>query len=144
MVTSERGLDLIRRFEGVKRRAYLCPAGVWTIGYGHTKGVKEGDTCSEQQADQWLQDDLRASEEAVNRLVAVPLTQAQFDALVSFTFNLGTGNLYSSTLLRKLNVSDYAGAADQFLRWTKAKGRELPGLVRRRAAERDLFLQSDP
>lgn len=144
MVTSERGKELIRSFEGVKLQSYLCPAGVWTLGYGHTKGVKEGDSCSEQQAREWLQDDLRASESALERLVEVPLTQGQFDALASFVFNLGSGNLASSTLLRLLNASDYAGAADQFLRWTKARGKELPGLVRRRQAERALFLQSDP
>lgn len=144
MKTSERGMKLIREFEGVKLFSYLCPAGVWTIGYGHTKGVKEGDTCSEEQARAWLRDDLRDAEAAVNQLVQVPLTQSQFDALASFTFNLGVGNLANSTLLRLLNASDYAKAAGQFPRWTKVRGKELPvpGLVRRRAAEQALFLGS--
>ena len=141
MKTSERGLTIIKSFEGVKYRAYLCPAGVWTIGYGHTKGVKEGDTCTSAQADEWLQDDLSASEEAIGRLVQVPLTQGQFDALVSFVFNLGSGNLDTSTLLRKLNARDYPGAADQFPRWNKAKGKVERGLTRRRQAERLLFLE---
>jgi lysozyme len=133
------GLDIIKVSEGLRLKAYKCPAGVWTIGYGHTKGVKEGDTCTVPQADQFLCDDCVDAEEGVKRLVRVPLNQNQFDALGSFTLNLGAGNLQSSTLLLKLNQGDYIGAALEFPRWNKAAGKVLKGLVKRRAAEQTLF-----
>lgn len=139
MQISKAGLDLIKQFEGLYLKAYRCPAGVPTIGYGHTAGVAMGQTITQQQADDYLRRDVRQFERAVARLVTVPLTQGQFDALVSFAFNLGEGALAQSTLLRMLNAGDYAGAAAQFDRWNKAGGRVLPGLVRRRAAERALF-----
>lgn len=139
MQISKAGLDLIKQFEGLYLKAYRCPAGVPTIGYGHTAGVAMGQTITQQQADDYLRRDVRQFERAVARLVTVPLTQGQFDALVSFAFNLGDGALAQSTLLRLLNAGDYAGAAAQFDRWNKAGGRVLPGLVRRRAAERALF-----
>ena len=139
MQISKAGLDLIKQFEGLYLKAYRCPAGVPTIGYGHTAGVAMGQTIAQQQADDYLRRDVRQFERAVARLVSVPLTQGQFDALVSFAFNLGEGALAQSTLLRLLNAGDYAGAAAQFERWNKAGGRVLPGLVRRRAAERALF-----
>ena len=139
MQISKAGLDLIKQFEGLYLKAYRCPAGVPTIGYGHTAGVAMGQTITQQQADDYLRRDVRQFERAVARLVTVPLTQGQFDALVSFAFNLGEGALAQSTLLRLLNAGDYAGAAAQFDRWNKAGGRVLPGLVRRRAAERALF-----
>lgn len=139
MQISKAGLDLIKQFEGLYLNAYRCPAGVPTIGYGHTAGVAMGQTITQQQADDYLRRDVRQLERAVARLVTVPLTQGQFDALVSFAFNLGEGALAQSTLLRLLNAGDYAGAAAQFDRWNKAGGRVLPGLVRRRAAERALF-----
>ena len=139
MQISKAGLDLIKQFEGLYLQAYRCPAGVPTIGYGHTAGVAMGQTITQQQADDYLRRDVRQFERAVERQVSVPLTQGQFDALVSFAFNLGEGALAQSTLLRLLNAGDYAGAAAQFDRWNKAGGRVLPGLVRRRAAERALF-----
>lgn len=139
MHISKAGLDLIKQFEGLYLQAYRCPAGVPTIGYGHTAGVAMGQTITQQHADDYLRRDVRQFERAVARLVTVPLTQGQFDALVSFAFNLGEGALAQSTLLRLLNAGDYAGAAAQFDRWNKAGGRVLPGLVRRRAAERALF-----
>lgn len=139
MQISKAGLDLIKNFEGLYLKAYRCPAGIPTIGYGHTAGVAMGQTITQQQADDYLRRDVRQFERAVARLVTVPLTQGQFDALVSFAFNLGEGALAQSTLLRLLNAGDYAGAAAQFDRWNKAGGRVLPGLVRRRAAERALF-----
>lgn len=139
MQISKAGLDLIKQFEGLYLKAYRCPAGVPTIGYGHTAGVAMGQTITQQQADDYLRRDVRQFERAVERQVSVPLTQGQFDALVSFAFNLGEGALAQSTLLRLLNAGDYAGAAAQFDRWNKAGGRVLPGLVRRRAAERALF-----
>ncbi len=98
-----------------------------------------GMTCTQEQAEQWLQEDVQSAVDAVNRLVTVQLTQNQFDALVDFTFNLGSGNLQSSTLLRLLNAGNYAGAAGEFEKWDKAGGQALPGLLRRRQAERDLF-----
>ncbi|WP_347252921.1 lysozyme [Leminorella grimontii] len=140
MITSQKGIDLIKTFEGCELKAYLCPAGVWTIGYGHTKGVKRGDEITATQAECYLRGDLVSFEADVNRLVRVPLTQGQFDALVSFAYNCGSRALSTSTLLRKLNARDYSSAADEFSRWNKAGGKELPGLTRRRAAERDLFL----
>ena len=139
MQISKAGLDLIKQFEGLYLKAYRCPAGVPTIGYGHTAGVAMGQTITQQQADDYLRRDVRQFERAVARLVTVPLTQGQFDALVSFSFNLGEGALAQSTLLRLLNAGDYAGAGLEFERWNKAGGRVLPGLVRRRAAERALF-----
>lgn len=140
LTTSHEGLQLIKRYEGLSLKAYLCPAGVWTIGYGHTGGVPPGRVITEQQAEDILKDDLQHAEDEVDELVSVPLTQQQFDALVSFTYNLGGANLANSTLLRKLNNKDYEGAANQFSRWIRAGGRTLEGLVRRRAEERELFL----
>ncbi len=139
MRTSENGLALIRQAEGLRLRAYKCPAGVWTIGYGTTAGVKEGLVITKERAEELLREDVKRFEDQVMRLVKVRLTQGQFDALVSFTYNLGAANLGNSTLLRLLNAGDYKGAAAQFDRWTKAGGKELPGLVKRRAAERALF-----
>ncbi len=139
MHTSQKGLDLIKSFEGLRLSAYKCPADVWTIGYGTTAGVKPGQTITKERAEELLRDDVKRFEGQVLRLVKVPLTQGQFDALVSFTYNLGAANLGNSTLLRLLNAGDYKGAAAQFDRWTKAGGKELPGLVKRRAAERALF-----
>lgn len=130
---------LIREFESCRLEAYRCPAGIPTIGYGHTRGVKMGDRCTIQQADVWLTQDLEDAEAAVSMLVKKPLTQSQFDALVSFTFNVGAGRLGESTLLILLNRGNYTGAAAQFQRWDKSKGVTLPGLVRRRAAEAALF-----
>lgn len=140
MITGEKGLELIKQFEGLRLEAYLCPAGVWTIGYGHTAGVSAGDIITSEQADSYLRQDLAGAEKAVNHAVSVAINQNQFDALVSFTFNLGAGNFQKSTLLKKMNSGDYQGAADQFLVWVKAGGKKLSGLVARRQAERALFL----
>ena len=141
---SRQGLDLICRFEGFSPIIYMCPAGYPTIGYGHliTEANKEQflDGVDEDEALDLLRKDVAVAERAVLRLISVPLTQGQFDALVSFTYNLGAQSLSTSTLLRKLNAGDYAGAADEFLRWNKAGGKVLTGLTRRREAERDLFL----
>lgn len=140
MQISDSGIMLIKNFEGLRLTAYQCSAHVWTIGYGHTAGVKPGDTITEGQAEQFLRDDLDQFEAAVYRLVNVTLSQHQFDALVSFTFNLGEGNLKNSTLLKKLNAGDYSGAAEEFPRWNRADGRVVEGLTCRRLAERDMFL----
>ena len=144
MKTSPVGRALIRRFEGCRLAAYLCPAGIWTIGVGHTRGVKKGDSCTVQQADVWLTEDLEDAEAAVEMLVKVPLTQGQFDALVSFTFNLGAKRLGESTMLILLNKGNYRAAAGQFSRWVNAGGQKLSGLIARRAAEADMFLAGVP
>lgn len=133
------GLKLTESFEGCRLAAYLDSVGVPTIGYGHTHGVTMGMTCTQEQADAWLQEDVQGAVQAVNDLVTVPLTQQQFDALVDFTFNLGTGALQHSTLLRLLNSGNYQGAGGEFEKWDKAGGKVLPGLLRRRQAERDMF-----
>ncbi|MFC5353565.1 lysozyme [Azospirillum himalayense] len=137
-------LDLVRNFEGQYLKAYLCPAGVPTIGYGHTAGVQMGQIITAAQADTFLRVDMAAAASQVDKLVKVPLTSNQRGALASFVFNLGAGSLQQSTLLKLLNQRDYAGAADQFPRWVYATVNgvktELPGLVKRRAAERALFL----
>ncbi|MDH0157376.1 lysozyme [Stutzerimonas stutzeri] len=144
MHISEAGLALIRQSEGLRLRAYLCPAGIPTIGYGSTAGVKLGQTITAERAEELLREDVRQFEAAVSRLVKVPLTQGQFDALTSFAFNLGTKSLEQSTLLRLLNAGDYPGAAAQFDRWVYASGKKLTGLVKRRAAERALFEGETP
>lgn len=139
MKTSEKGINLIKNCEGCRLTAYKCPAEIWTIGYGHTASVKQGQTITKEQAINLLKYDLIVFEKAVNLLVKAPLTQGQFDALVSFTFNLGKGALQRSTLLKKLNVKDYQGASNEFLKWVYANGKKLDGLVKRRQAEKDLF-----
>lgn len=141
MKTSEVGLNLIKFFEDFRSKAYLCPAKVWTIGYGHTGGVKSTDTISKEDANSLLLKDLEKYEKAVNTLVSVDLNQNQFDAITSFTFNLGEGALAKSTLLKKLNAKDYKGAAEEFLKWNKAGGQVLAGLVKRREKEKELFLK---
>lgn len=144
MQTSDKGIALIKQFEGCKLTAYQDSAGVWTIGYGWTqpvdgKPIRAGMTIKQETAERLLKTGLVGYESDVFRLVKVGLTQGQFDALVSFTYNLGARSLSTSTLLRKLNAGDYAGAADEFLRWNKAGGKVLNGLTRRREAERALF-----
>lgn len=145
MQTSEKGIALIKEFEGCRLTAYQDSVGVWTIGYGWTqpvdgKTIRAGMTIKQETAERLLKTGLVSYESDVSRLVKVGLTQGQFDALVSFTYNLGARSLSTSTLLRKLNAGDYAGAADEFLRWNKAGGKVLNGLTRRREAERALFL----
>lgn len=141
MIYSDDGLKFTEGFEGCELNAYLDQAGVPTIGYGHILGVRMGDKCTKEQADKWLRDDIKDAETAVNRLVKVPLTQNQFDALVDFTFNLGAGNLAKSTLLRLLNKQDYKRASEQFAVWNRAGGFVRAGLTRRRSAEKELFLK---
>ena len=139
--TSKAGIDLIKRFEGLRLSAYLDAVGVPTIGYGHTRAVQMGQKISEDRADVLLKEDLVRFESAVNRLLTVEVNQNEFDALVSFSFNVGQDALRKSTLLRMLNEGQRQAAADQFWRWDKAGGRILPGLKARRAEERNLFLR---
>jgi len=148
MLTNQAGVELIKEFEGLRLRAYRCPAGVPTIGYGTTVyptgyKVQLGEQITAEQAEEYLRSDLRAFERNVERMVLVPVNPNEFSALVSFAYNLGAEALRKSTLLRLLNAHNYTGAAEQFGRWTYAAGKQLPGLVRRRAAERALFIQTD-
>lgn len=139
---SDNGLKLITESEGLELKAYPDPGTggePWTIGYGHTKNVCKGMTCTKEEALKWLRQDVSWAEDAVNELVYVPLTQNQFDALVDFIFNVGRTNFANSTLLRKLNKADYVGAAAEFQRWNKAAGKVLPGLTKRRQKEAQLF-----
>lgn len=143
MNISQTGIDLIKHFEGLSLKAYLCPAKVWTIGYG-TTGVPEarpGSVITKERAEALLKEDVEKFSRQVYTLCGdVVVSQHQFDALVSFAYNVGIGAFKTSTLLKKLRSKDYSGASKEFLRWTKAGGKELPGLVTRRRAESILFL----
>ena len=139
MQTSEEGIALIKKFEGCELTAYQCSANVWTLGYGHTKGVREGDECDVERAEGMLNNDLQEFERWVNELVKVELSQHQFDALVAWTFNLGPTNLAESTMLIRLNVKDYEIVPTEMRRWNRAGGQVVDGLVRRREAEALLF-----
>lgn len=139
MTYSKDGLHLTEQFEGCRLVAYPDQGGVPTIGYGHTFNVSLGDTCTQEQAEAWLQEDIGAAVDVVNRFVKVPLTQGEFDALVDFEFNLGAKSLRDSTLLRLLNAGNYAGASEQFERWDKCNGQVVAGLLRRRLAEEAEF-----
>lgn len=137
-------IELTKQFEGCRLKAYPDPAtkgAPWTIGFGHTRGVKQGDTCTQEQADKWLLEDMQWAIAAVKALVTVPLNDNQLTALADFVFNVGVGNFKSSTLLRNLNAGNYEVAAQQFARWIYAAGKVMGGLVRRRQAEMDLFLK---
>lgn len=143
MNTSPKGIALIKEFEGLRLKAYKCPGGVWTIGYGHTAGVKPGIVISEAQAEEYLKADLIAFERYLNGL-GLALNQNQFDALISFIYNVGTGNFSNSTLLRKVRANPQENSImDEFLRWVYSKGRVLPGLQRRRLAEMKLYFSND-
>ncbi len=140
MRASQQTLLLIAAFEGFSPRPYRCPAGLLTIGYGHVIGAGEAiDAISESQGIQWLRRDVAQAEMAVARLITVPLRQHQFDALVSFTFNLGAGALQRSALRRVVNRHAHDEVPAQLLRWVYGGGKKLPGLVRRRAAEGRLY-----
>lgn len=137
-------VQMIKDSEALRLTSYLpTPNDRWTIGWGHTSNVTEGMVITEVQAEAFLRSDLGWAEDAVNAKVKVGLTQHHFDALVSFVFNIGAGAFSSSTLLRKLNAGDYAGAANEFPRWNKQKGKVLGGLVTRRAMEMEYFLRPD-
>ncbi len=131
---------LIRASEGCRLQSYPDSGGVWTIGYGHTRGVVQGMTCTQAQAEGWMVMDADAAATAVLKLVQVPLNQGQLDALTDFVFNLGSGALRHSELLTYINQGNMAAAAGEFGRWVHDAGVVLPGLVVRREAERKLFL----
>lgn len=140
MVTSEKGKQLIKFFEGCRLIAYRCPAGVPTIGYGHTKGVKMGMKISQAEADKFLEDDLKPFEAVLNKL-GINFMQNQFDAIVSWMFNLGAGNFASSTLKKRIvaNAGDMA-IAEQIVKWVNAGGKPMLGLKKRRVAEANMFV----
>lgn len=145
MKTSPAGIEAIKRFEGLRLSAYRDVAGVWTIGYGTTRyrngdAVRPGDTITADEAEALLRDQLEEYQDAVRQLVRVPLTPSQFDALTSWTYNLGAAALRDSTMLKRLNAGEYREAADEMLRWVNAGGRPVEGLRRRREAERAMFL----
>ena len=141
MTPSDKCFAIIKNFEQFRPTAYKpTRKDVWTCGWGHTHGVIETTTCDHDQAQEWLEDDMSVAVEAVNKHVTVPMTQNQFDALVSLVFNIGEPNFTESTLLRKLNDRDYGGAASEFLKWDDQAHVELPGLERRREQEKALFL----
>lgn len=136
------GLALIKQFEGLRLEPYLCPAGIQTIGYGHTKGVTmKSRRISQEQADDYLRRDLLDAERAVQHFITVPMNDNQFAALVSFVFNVGIANFLASTLRKRLNAGLYLEAASEFENWVLAKKKRIPGLVNRRAAEKALFLK---
>lgn len=156
MKVSQKCINQIKLDEGVRNRPYQCPALLWTVGVGHVIDPQHAKVpladrkqlpipagwdrvLSADEIDEILRKDLNRFETGVLRLIKVPLTQGQFDALVSFSFNVGLGNLQNSTLRMKVNREDYIGAAEQFLVWTKAGGRVLPGLVKRRTHEKEMF-----
>jgi len=143
MKTSEEGVALIKHFEGCRLEAYLCPASVWTIGYGHTLDVREGDIIDQEAAEALLIEDLEEFEGYVTSLVEIELKQHQFDALVAWTFNLGPANLKESTMLNRINFGPLSDVPFQLQRWNRAGGQVLDGLVKRRAAEAALWEGKD-
>jgi lysozyme len=154
LTVSAKGISLVKKFEGLHKKhasgkieSYRCPAGVLTQGYGRTRGIKEDLYVTVKQCEAWLVEDLNEAGAYVRKLINVPLNQAQYDALVSFTFNLGPTNLKSSTLRKVLNKGDYEGVPAQIMRWNKAKvgGKLTPlkGLTRRRTEEASLFAYED-
>lgn len=143
MKASAKLINAIKGFEGFRGKAYKCPAGVWTIGYGHTSGVKAGTTITEHKAEVLLREDIAQFERAVNAL-AVACTQGQFDALVDFAYNCGTANLLSSTLLKRIKTGGTeAQIRYEFSRWNKSNGKVLNGLTKRRLWEANRYYEKD-
>mgnify|MGYP001250603974 FL=1 len=139
MKVSQDCIQLVKYFEGFEDTAYLCPANVWTIGYGRTRNVKEGDKVTEVQAERDLLEELEEFKHQVLNSVKVELKQNELDALTSWTYNLGVGNLKSSTLLKKLNAGNKDEVPAEMVRWNKANGKVLAGLTKRREAEAELW-----
>ena len=140
MNISKNGINLIKNFEGYREKSYQCEANKWTIGYGHTLNVKKDSTCTKEQAEEYLKNDLKTVETAVNKLVKVKLNQNQYDALCSLVFNIGVYNFSRSTLLKFLNNSSFLLAANQFDKWIYVKRKISNGLIVRRKKEKELFL----
>ena len=143
MKLGEQGKQLIQSFEKCEFTAYKpTPSDVWTLGFGHTRAVGEGDTCTQEQADAWFLEDVAWAEDCVNRAITQLLNQQEFDALVSLCFNIGCRAFSGSTLVKDLNALDFDSASDQFLAWDKQHGQVLAGLEKRRRAEQELFNQT--
>lgn len=138
---SQAVLDIIKECEGLRLQSYLCPAGVWTVGYGHTRDVYKGMVITRRDADLFLGEDVEVASAAVSRLVSVPLSDNQFSVLVSFTFNLGARRLAKSTLLWQLNRKRYGAVPAELAKWKRGGGKILPGLVKRRALESALWMR---
>lgn len=151
MKIGKNGINLIKFYEGLRLSAYQCSSGVWTIGYGHTKTAKPGMRINHFQADKLFEEDIASFERDVTKLLKVPVSQNQFDALVSFAFNVGSDidaddvaeGLGDSTLLKRVNMMDFLGASQEFLKWTRSNGKVLSGLEKRRKSESRLFLTKD-
>lgn len=142
MEISQKGIDLIKKYEGCRLEAYKCPANIWTIGYGHTgSDVTKGRKITQAEAENLLKSDLRIHCNNVSKLVTVPLNQNQFDALVSFEYNIGYGAFKNSTMLKFINGKNFALASGQFDRWVYTNGKVLAGLQKRRKEEKELFLK---
>ncbi len=139
MITSEQGRDFIKSFEKCRLSSYDDGVGVWTIGWGRTKSVQRGDECTQEQADDWFDDELIDFEQGVTSAVKQRLSQNEFDACVSLSYNIGISAFQRSTLCKMLNLNDFTGAAKQFDVWNKGGGQVMQGLVKRRAAERKIF-----
>lgn len=146
---NKRGLDLIKSFEGFSSEPYKCVAGIWTIGFGSIYGgnakriTSKHKSITKKEASKLMKRDIRATEYKICKLIKVPITPNQFSSLCSFVYNIGSGAFQRSTARMKLNRSNYEGCADELLRWKYAKKRVIPGLLRRREAERELFLSED-
>jgi len=143
MKTSQKGINLIKSFEGCELQSYKCPAGIWTIGYGYTSGIRAGMKITLREAENLLEIALKEFENCILKLVKVDLTQNEFDSLVSWTYNLGCGSLRKSTMLKYLNANNKDLVPAEMLKWNKAGGRVLKGLIRRREAEAVLFAQAE-
>jgi len=139
MQTSDKGKEFIKHFEGCRLEAYQCSSDVWTIGFGHARGVEKDDKISKKQADNLLSADIEMVETHVQRLITVDLNQSQWDAIVSWCFNLGCGNLRASTMLQVINSGELNKVSEQIIRWDKVGKKAVAGLTRRRKAEADLF-----
>jgi lysozyme len=138
---SSSGLDLIKKFEGLVLSAYQDSGGVWTIGYGHAINVQPGTTINKQEAESLLKADTQSAQDTVKKMVTVPINQNQFDSLVSFVYNVGSGNFQRSSVLRELNAGNYESAANELLKWNKdSQYTVLAGLEKRRNTEKNLFL----
>lgn len=140
MKINKKGLKVIKDSEGLVLEAYLDTEGIWTIGYGHTEGVKQGMSISKEKAEEFLKNDVSWAELAVDRYVTTALNENQFSALCSFVFNVGSGAFYHSTMLKLINKGKFVEASEQFKRWDKGESGVLPGLVVRREKEKNLFL----
>ena len=142
MNISKNGINLIKEFEGLKLEAYKCPAGIWTIGYGHTgKNVFKGLKINQEEAEKFLINDLEIHSNYINKLIKIPINQNQFDALISLEYNIGYNAFKNSTLLKFLNEKKYNKAAEEFDKWVYSNKRKLNGLIKRRKKEKELFLK---